>query len=347
MPANNAPCEPHADLLKSILKSWSNAGIPRTELEFQLDVPESAVLGKSSRQLPSKELPLVDLAWFRVLDELNPLEILVQGTVMKHEVSLCDYFKLWSEVGGETILDLSLTDGDPDLAGVLLSRQFPDGQTWVTRRCGYKVWQGFFAWVITVNVACPAGSLEKNTRLMQTIAESLRPVHPIEYGFAEHLRLVTRGEPVDFASYLPISWKELPHRHDQPGPMRNVWRRELRGNSSGTFSLVVASKNDFPNRDAFLAEAVSTWTSVGIDPNQISSDPPVLLGQWQAVRGTQHVICQRDGAEMGYRLDLLLADTNSHWFHTEVFGPSPEEDFEAWAINHRALDIFARQFRHA
>jgi hypothetical protein len=344
MALNSAP---EIDSVAQGLKTWMNAGCLCTELEFQLDVPELAVLRKSSRELPSKQSPLVDLAGFRVRDGLNPLEIVVQGTVMKHEVALRDYFNLWSEVGNETILDACLIDDDPDRPSVLLSRQFPDDQTWVTRRYGFKVWQGFLAWVITVNVACPAENLEMNATLMQTIAESLRPVHPVEYGFAEHLRLVTRGVPVDFASYLPISWQELPHRHDQPGPMRNFWRRELRGKYSGAFGIVAANKDEFSTSELFLREAVSTWEPLGIDAEKTILERPSHLGEWKTVRSVQELVSDKAGKAVAHRLELMLADTGSHWFYAEVMGPSPEQDFEAWAVNHRALDLFISHFRHA
>ncbi len=301
----------------------------------------------SNRRAPDETSPVVDLAWFRRLDVDNPLEIIVQASIMRHEIALRDYFKLWSTAGGETILEETFAENDPDRASQLLSKGFSDGQTWVTRRTGFKVWQGIHAWVVTLNVACPAGRLEPNAALMQQIAASFAPLESIDYSHAEHLKLVTRGQPVDFASYLPMSWRELPHRHDLPGPMRHAWLKKLRDHTSGTFSIVAASKEDFPASAIFLKEAISTWDTLGVDPRQVNFDPPGKTGSWQTVRGTQDVSFPREGGNVDYRLEMLLADTGSHWFHAEVFGPAPEQDFEAWAINHRALDLFARNLKTA
>jgi hypothetical protein len=329
------------------LTDWNNADHPRQELRCRLQLPAGAVCGESTRLWPGDSRPVVDLAWFRVFDEDNPLEIIIQASAMQHEVALRDYYRLWSRSSGEEELDLVLVNDDPDAPNQLVERAFPDGQKWITRRAGFKVWQGFLGWVVTVNVACPAARFADNAQLLKSIAGSLVPAEPAEYRLAEHLRLVTRGQPVDFASYLPLSWKELPHRHDDDAPLRNVWLKKLRDQTTGTFSLVAAGKEQFSTSESFLAEAVSTWKAQCVDPQQLQFDPPTTTGSWKTVRGQQDVTIDQPGGPIEYRLELLLADTGTHWFHAEVFGPSPGNDFEAWAINRRALDLFTRQLRTA
>lgn len=332
---------------------WSNENHPRKELRCRLQLPPGAVCGSSSLLWPGEKRPLVDLAWFRVFEQVCPLEILVQATAMTHEVALCDYYRNWARSAGEKELSLTLDNDDPDAPSQWVERVFPDGQTWIARRAGFKVWQGFHGWVVTVHVACPAARFADHAQLLESIASSLCPVETADYRLAEHLRLVTRGQPVDFASYLPISWRELPHRHDLPGPFRLAFRKSLRNRTCGFFNLVVGDKQQFPGSGVFLREALSGWTAIGLDPASIPFQPTGNWGAWQAVRGSvEFESLERavpDGTAPGgskrYALQLGLADAGSHWFHAETIGPTAEDDPEAWAINRRALELFARNFR--
>ncbi len=340
---NNTQFEPSSESLVN----WCNDSHPDSRIRFQVMVPANLVVSQLDQRTPGPRLPGVNLVSFR--DRLNDheFEVLVQASWIKHEVSLRDYYQHWAKFDGETFLDSRLKDGNPDKVDLQTSRTIDDGQIWTTRRRGFKVGNGQAGFVLTINCACPLEQYSQQEAVIESVVNSFQlltePVHP----FAEPLRLVTRREPVDFASYLPISWQEQPHNHDAPGPARFVFLRDLRGATSGVFSMVVSDKGKFPAREDFLREAVSTWEPLGIDLNQIAFEESASLGKAQTVRGTLAVQTRDGSTPKAYALEMLLADFGSHWFNAEVLGPSPEQDFEAWAINHRALDIFARQFRQA
>lgn len=327
------------------LREWSNAGHPRPELQFRLRMPTTAICGKSTRDTPSRSRPLVDLAWFRIPDAATPVEILVQATAVEHEIFLRDYLQQWAKFGGEEVLELDLEEGDPERPGFWLQRVHPDGQTWLTRRTAFKVWNGSVGEVVTVNAACP---LERGVfcrSLLEAIAASFEPVHRAGHRLAEILRLVSRGAPLDFATYLPVSWQELPHRHDQAGHARFTFLRKLRGITSGVLSIITADKTEFANSDDFLLEAISTWQPFGIDPRKIAFEPVPGPRPGRTVRGAIAMPARDGSGGDALSLELLCTEFGSHWFHAEVIGPSAGRDFEAWAINHRTLDLFARNLK--
>lgn len=179
--------------------------------------------------------------------------------------------------------------------------------------------------------------------VMDSFQLSMAPAH----SYAEPLRLVTRCKPLDFASYLPISWKQPPNQHDGTGPVRLAFMRELRGAKSGVFSIFVADKDTFPKREDFLREATSTWAPLGFDPQAIASEPASKLGNALTVGGIHTFTSRNSTFPIAYAIELIVADFDSLWFYAEVLGPSAEQNYEAWAVNHRALDLFIQHFRQS
>lgn len=340
LPATGSTASPAGE---TALVGWSNSDHPRPELRVRFAMPEGTVCGKQSRAFPSEKSPVIDLAWLRLFDPATPLEIIVQASTMQHEVGLDDYYRLWSRNAGDDIRDISNVDADPDRTTVLFSRTGDDGVAWVTRRTGFKVWQGQHAWVVTLNVACPEERLTACEPLVGSIADSFQPLTPVEHRHAEILRLVTRGAPVDFATYLPMGWRELPHRHDQPGPQRFAFTRKRDDRTCGVLMVVADAKSSHASCEDFLAEALSTWQKHGLTPRQLEFCAPRPAGNWQAVHATTTLMTELDGRKTESLHRCWLADAGQNWLYAEVFGPSSAADFESAALNRRALDLFARK----
>ncbi len=319
---NTLPAMP----LSETFVDWTNDTHPDPRLRFKVSIPANLSLKHSASQTPGPRIPGVNLARLNDPQDDRGLEIVVQASWIEHELLLHDYYKRWAEFDGETLIASHQWGNDGDQTDILTSRTFDDNQCWLTRRRGFKVGNGHAAYIITINCACEAEKYEQRQAVIDAVMDSFQLTTPPVHPYAEPLRLIARCQPVDFASYVPISWKESSHVHGEPGPTRYVFIRELHGAKSGVFSIFVADKDTFPKREDFLREAVSTWEPLGLDAQEIILESTSNLGSAQTVRGSLRFTSRDSSATLTYSLGMIVADFDSHWFHAEVVGPSADRE---------------------
>ncbi|MEZ6137682.1 MAG: hypothetical protein R3C53_22575 [Pirellulaceae bacterium] len=325
--------------------SWSNDWHETELLKFQLMLPEFMQLFKSDPRAPHPDTPIIDLAYFRDQLEKPKIEILVQASVMQHECALRDFYLMWSELAGDEILQMREVDGAPDHPDIRSRRSFPDGQTWVTRQTGYKVWMGFSAFVVTLNIGCEESLYEEHAELFDEIVSSFGPTVPPEHSLAESTRLWSKRYPFDFASYLPVSWKELHHHNDTLDQMRLAFTRSFRDVTASCLAVQAVTRDIHPEKTDFLNEVFSTWTEQGLNPAEITYQSGPLLGNHKTREGVAKFTYHGAAGSTDYEYRFLLAEPENCWFIVELVCFHKDQDFETWAIANRALAVFAENFR--
>lgn len=341
LPFPTAPSTPLTDQFKT----WSNTEHQADLLKFHLSIPRAMQLFKSDNAAPRPDFPIRDLAYFR--DDLKKpkLEILVQASVIQQEVSLKDYYTRWTQVRGADILQQRCVENDPDSPDILLAQNFPDGETWISRRTGYKTWMQHGAFVVTLDVGCPLEAYKQNADMICEVVDSLRPNSPPKYALAEDLKLWSKRYPFDFTSYLPASWKELHHHNDTPEQMHLAFTREFKGVPAG-LSIRAVSREKQPDKTELLRECVAPWTTQGLDATQFTFAQGPSLGELKTTEAAANFTYRAEEQEIQYEYRMLFAEPKDCWLQVELISLAKEQDFEAWSVNNRALEIFVSRFKH-
>jgi hypothetical protein len=341
------PTELSPEVIRSMrFREWSNQDHKTNQLKISLVVPEYLFLFKSNINPPVPKAPFVDLGYFRDREQNQMLEIIIEAGVIQHEISLSDYYNYMAQKSGEEVLQQRFIDDDTDKPDMLLSKKFPDGQTWITRRTGYKVWMGENgAFVVTLNMACNQNYYYQNADMFYYILSTFRPVYPPEYQLAERLKLHTKRFPVDFATYVPISWTEVHHHNDTMEEMKSGLTKIYKEQLSGVLTVNAASMRKYPTAETILWPYLSAYFDKGFDFNTISTREANVFGRFHTVADSINFTYRQAGQAMDYNLTFYLGNDSNNWFYVEMFGLAKTQDFEAWAINKRALQLLIQNFK--
>ncbi len=319
------------------LQPFTNKDALLESMACSLLLPKAFVQLPHKATVPSKELPIADIAYFKSAS--GDMEVIVQCNHIQYEVSLENFYQ-YSLHGAEKILEKKLLNDNEDKPDILTQRTFPDGQTWITRRTGYKIWNGAGAFVITINATCSLDHYIKYAELIYAITSSLKPAIKPEWELAEPLLMVTRRHPVDFATYIPMSWKEYHHHSDTMEEMNLIYTRTLRETISGIMSMCCIAAYKVGGTEALMKKCQQGYTDQGLDLSNLKIDKTEDLDVFNNVmKGTINVPAKPQDGNKKNNITFYLAKKNNNWIYLEMFGPARDTDFEAWALNDRALEI--------
>lgn len=323
------------------MKQWANEKATMPEMKFSLQVPVCFKLIRADMEPPSIDRPFIDCAYFNSPEK--DIQVLVQCSFIQSEVSLDNYFLYFVNIAHETVLEQKADRGGekPD---ILLQKKFADGQTWITRKTGFKIWNGHGAFVIIVNAACNKNDYTKYASLFLAITSSLRPLQTPIYNKAERLKILTRRFPFDFATYIPYSWKEVHRHNDTMQEMRLMYAKELRGSVTGVFSIwCFLFDTSFYTIRHVLEKVHKLYKDQGYNLTELKlMETGELRGFSNAVKGYLNIFNNKENIANPSNLTFYLGKKNKAWFYIEIFGPAKETDFEAWALNDTAMEIAIR-----
>lgn len=307
------------------------------EMKFSINIPSSFTIVKETMDPPDINRPVTDCVYFKSTS--GDMEVLVQCQHIQYEISLEHYYQYYSQLGGETIVEKRLIGNNEDKPDLLTQKTFPDGQTWITRRTGYKVWNGAGAFVITVNAATNINDYIKYATLLYAITSSLQPMKKPEWELAERLLMVSRRYPVDFATYIPISWKEYHHHSDTMDEMNLVYTKTLRKAISGMLSMCCVAEYKVGGKEAILRKCHKGYIEQGADLSQLYTEKTDDIHSFtNVIKGTADFV-QKTNEKLKNNITFYLAKKGNNWVYLEMFGPAKDTDFEAWSLNDRAFEI--------
>lgn len=317
------------------LRPYEHKGAQRPEMSFAIRHPASfRVVGKNITQ-PTVDQPFVDCVFLESAS--GDIQVIVQCSYMQYEVSLEHYYERMMENAGETLLDKRLINDNEDRPDILSQRRFPDGATWLTRRTGYKIWCGEGAFVMTINVATSLPNYTKYAELVYAISSSLQPIAKPEWPLAERLLLVSKRFPVDFATYIPVSWKEYHHHNDTVDEMNLVYTKTYNNTVSGMASMCCVPEYKVGSKEDMLKKCHQGYLAQGADLSEIHTEKSDINSLSNVLKGAVDFSLGKDMPKSS--LTFYLARKGSNWVYLEMFGPAKKTDFEAWALNDRALEI--------
>lgn len=335
-------CQAHTISEKKLVP-WRYDAALRKETKFSLLIPQSFLLFKSFNQPPSVQQPFVDCAYFKSPD--GQLEIIVQSSLMESEISLQHYLEYLAQLSGETVLHERLVDENPDQPDLLLSRRFADGQTWITRRMGYKVYGGDCAVVIVVHAAVNLERYAEHAEMLYCIASSLRPLEQPSYVLAEKLRLFSKKHPGDFATYIPESWQELHHHNNSMKKYNAVFTKKFRNKISGVLNISTLSVDEAYAPQVALKRFHEGYNRQGM---QMHTIPLVKCSEIKCfasvLKGEMEFSASTSEPQLKNLITFYITEFKGAWFYIEMFGPARSADFEAWAINWRVLNLVTEHF---
>jgi len=317
------------------MKSYEHKEASMNEMKFTVSIPGSFNIVKKTGAPPTIDTPVTDCVYFK--SETGDVEVLVQCAHIQYEVSLEHYYQHLCTIGGETIVEKRRIGNDEDKPDLLAQKTFPDGQTWISRRTGYKIWNGAGAFVITISAATNTNDYVKYATLLYAITSSLQPVKKPEWQLAERLLMVTRRHPVDFATYIPVSWKEYHHHSDTMDEMNLVYTKTLRQSISGMLSMCCVAEYKIGGKDAILQKCHKGYIEQGADLSNIHFEKTEELEAFSNVLKGSADFIQNDHFKSN--ITFYLAKKGTNWVYLEMFGPAKETDFEAWSLNDRAFEI--------
>ncbi len=340
------PTELNAAAIRGVrFQEWTNDEHRFNLLKCTVAIPDFLFLFKSNPNPPVPAVPFVDLGYFRDRAENQTFEIIIQAGAIQHEISLNDYYAYLATLSQEEIIQQRLIDNDTEKPDILLSKRFSDGQTWITRRTGYKVWMEHGAFVVTLNLACNQNYYYQNADLFYYILSTFKPLYTPEYQLAERLKLVTRRYPVDFATYVPMSWHEVHHHNDTVDEMRACFTKTFKNQVSGALTINTVSMRQYPTSEAVLWEYLKPYFDKGFDFNAIRFQEAAVFGGFNTVADSINFTYWSGGNGIQYNLTFYLAHNSDNWFYVEMFGLAKAQDFDSWAINKRALQLLIQNFK--
>lgn len=320
------------------MRTFTNKDAEMDELKFSVQVPTGFKLIKKDIEPPTVDMPLTDLAYFK--SENGDIEVIVQCNHIQYEVSLEHFYQYTARLQQETELEKRLINNNEDKPDMLTQRTFPDGQTWVTRRTGYKVWNGEGAFIITINAATNINDYAKYAELIYAIISSLEPLKKPEWQLAERLLMVSRRHPVDFATYIPVSWKEYHHHSDTMDEMNLVYTKTLRKSISGIMSMCCIAEYKIGGTEAILRKCHKGYLDQGADLSHMKLTKADDLNIFSNVmKGTVDFPQEQGKEKKKNNITFYLAKKGNNWIYLEMFGPAKDTDYEAWSLNDRAFEI--------
>lgn len=315
----------------------------RPELDFSIQAPKEYNIIRESNHAPTLTSPIIDCLYLKSPKE--DVEVLVQSIYLQHEVSLENVFTHLAKNSDEKLINENCGE-EQDKPDFLFERHFPDNQTWIARKTGYKVGCGEGAFALLAQVAVNKYDYNKHAKLLFAISSSLKPLHEIGYSFAEKLKLVTARYPIDFASYIPYSWSEQ-HLHCTVEVNRLKYFKRFRGQITGVFTVVVMLATDeLLTTDEALAEAQIQYKKkelAFLNNGLEASDN--LPGIGKLKKGKTILKSKNLSNSNEIELSFYLGQKKNAWFYVEMCGATKETNFEAWAINQQALVHFIENFK--
>lgn len=338
-------CQAHT-LKDNNLVLWRYDAALRKELKFSILIPQAFTLFKSFPTPPSIQQPFVDCAYFKSPD--GQMEVIVQSSFMESELALQHYLEYLAQLAGETIEHLRLIDDNPDQPDLLVSRKFPDGQTWITRRMGYKVYGGDCAVILVVHAAVNLDYYAKHAELLYCMASSLQPLEKPAYALAEKLRIFSKRYPGDFATYIPESWQELHHHNNSMKKYNAVFTKKLRNKISGVLNISTLSVDEAYAPQVALKRFHEGYAKQGMQMHTIPLVKSTEIKCFAStLKGEMEFPASADQPQLKNQITFYIAEFKGAWFYIEMFGPARSTDFEAWAINWRALNLVTEHFKVA
>jgi hypothetical protein len=315
------------------------------ELKFEFSLPDFLQLHRADTICPAPKMPFVDLGYFK--DKLQRVEVIIQASAMQHETALEDYFTYFAMQSGEQIIQQRLIDQDPDYADQLLLKKFADGETWITRRTGFKTWMGEGAFVITLNMSCNEAVYNDYADVFFFMIHSFRMLQAPDYQMAEELRLVSRRYPLDFATYLPTSWIEDHHHSDSLTEMNASFKKSFRDVVSGLLNInVLTIDNQAEEPKEVLDKFLEKYKSQGLQVSKMKFENTKELPGFGSVLTSKHdFVLKQEKHKIGLYLELYLVRKTNLWLYIDLMGFGREQDFEAWAINKRCMQLLLKHFK--
>ena len=327
------------------LKKWVNENADAKEMKFEILIPDGYEIIKQDNDIPTVEKTIIDCVFLE--NKSQAMQIIVQCLFIESEVSLLHYLEYFANTGNEKIIEQRCLNNDSDKPDMLLEKIFDDGQTWITRRTAYKRWAGEGAYVIIANVATNQQLYNQHAQLLFTISNSLKPIGKPEYDKAERLKLITKRYPLDFATYLPWSWEDLHHHNDTLQQMNLGYVKKLRGKVTGVFSISSRTwSEEYYEMNDVLKEMHKPYIDQGAKFQQmVLTKSNSINGINGLMNGTVEFEQEPGNSSKKNNISFFIVKKNNAWFYSEIFGPSKETDFEAWAINNRAMEIANENMR--
>ena len=329
---------------------WSNTQNQSEQMRVRLRVPKFLKLKSAHTFEPTPEQPFIDLAYFK--DEAGSVELIVQASVIQHEIALDDYYTYMAEVAKENCIKKRWIDHDNDKPDLLLSKTFDDQQTWITRRFGFKNYMKYGAFVITLNMACNINLYDKYADVFYYILQSFKPVVEPKFHLAETLNLFSRRYPIDFMTYIPSSWAYMHHHNDTTDFMNAVFVKKMLNQVFGKITINTLKKQKKMTHEQMLKTYLAPYEAHGFDASL------VLLSSTNALdacfkNGLAYACTfpykrSREGKQddvITAELSIMLAQNTENWFYIESFGFAKNENFEPWAVRKRALELVIKNLK--
>jgi len=317
---------------------WSNTMNLYDELKIQIELPDILNLYRADTICPAPKMPIVDLGYFK--DKKGKIEVIIQASVIQHEIALEDYYIYFTNQTKETIVKERLIDNDPDKADFLTVKRFQDGQNWVTRRTGFKIWMGKGAFVVTLNFACEESVYDSYADMFYYMMSSFSLLKLPDYDMAEQLRLFARKYPLDFATYVPFSWREGNQHFDTLIDMRSTFKKQYHGIVSGILSInsMKLEENKNISKKEILHKYLAAYEKQGLVIDKIQFSPIEKMLDFETVEKCDHKFSiNQNGTLVVLNLKIFLVKIKEYWFYIDLIGIDKSQDYEAWAINKRAF----------
>lgn len=180
-------------------------------------------------KVPGRDRLIGTLGTFRDPDDKRPVEVEVVCGWLEREVSPADWLGgLLRMLDAEVVHRRDLPREKGGDAVDLLTRRAVGGDTFVSRWSVHKEGRNDGAHVFAVEARARSDVYADAAESLALAAGGFAPDAPSAWPYAERLKGIGRGQPGDFHTYYPLSWKagELPA---EDGTQKIVVDREVGG----------------------------------------------------------------------------------------------------------------------
>jgi hypothetical protein len=182
--------------------------------------------------------------------------------------------------------------------------------------------------------------------MLYCIASSLKPLEKPTYALAEKLRLFSKKHPGDFATYIPESWQELHHHNNTLKKYNAVFTKRFRNKIAGALNISTLSVDEAYAPQVALKQFHQGYVQQGMQMHSIPLVKSSEIGCFNSVlKGEMEFPASIDQPQLKNLITFYIAEFKGTWFYIEMFGPARTTDFEAWAINWRALNLVIEHFK--
>jgi hypothetical protein len=333
-----------ANITKMVqFSEWTNPENPYRELNVKMAIPNFLYLFTADYRCPTPNKPFINLGYFK--GKSADVEVIIEVSVIQHEVSLLEYYTFFAAQNKEQIIQQRLLENS-DQPDLLLTKTFDDGQAWITRRAGYKVWMGEGAFIITLNMGCKQDVYPQLADIFFYMLTTFKLIHEPAYQLAERLILFSKRYPLDFATYIPQSWQKVYDYQETNEEMKSCFLKQYRGQMIGTLSLNIISDLHVQTPEQVAHHYLDEYAKKGLNLSTIKIRELSALNRQSGLFYINEIVNFKNEEEQEeYELTIYIKREKRAWAYFELFGIPLNDNPEATLINRRALELILEHFR--